>query len=85
MSPRKPAPKPKKSLRLVRAPLVIMYQEEETQAVTTQINAPSGFDHRTYGWLVCELVRHIAKAFGVPEAEAWAEVNRARLVPPDDP
>jgi hypothetical protein len=66
----------------MKRPLVIM---SETQDGKIEIVlAPGNHEHlQSYpGFvsLVCELMRHIAGAFDVPEEKVWASVERERVV-----
>jgi hypothetical protein len=66
----------------MKRPLVTM---SETRDGKIEIALTPGHDEhlQTYpGFvsLVCELVRHIAGAFDVPEEKVWASVERERVV-----
>ena len=60
-------------------PLVIMYADGER--VACRIHPDPAMDHRHYGLLVADLVRHIAGAYGVDEDEVWEFIDRERRAP----
>jgi hypothetical protein len=63
-------------------PLVIMSETRDGKVEIT-LAPPNDERLQTYlGFvlLVCELVRHIAGAFDVPEEKVWALVERERVV-----
>jgi hypothetical protein len=63
-------------------PLVIMSETQDGK-VEIALAPPNDERLQTYpGFvsLVCELVRHIAGAFDVPEEKVWASVERERVV-----
>jgi hypothetical protein len=66
----------------MKRPLVIM---SETPDGKVEIALAPGNDERLQTYpgfvsLVCDLVRHIAGAFDVPEEKVWASVERERVV-----
>jgi hypothetical protein len=60
-------------------PLVIIYPEDDRNIF--RIHVPDGYDHAQYGLLVCDLVRHIAKALKVHEDAVWMWVDAERDMP----
>jgi hypothetical protein len=62
----------------IKQPLVIMF--ESGDGVTCHID-PQGYDYRVYGLLICDLVRHVARAFRVDESDVWEWVDRERQDP----
>jgi hypothetical protein len=67
----------------VENPLVVMFEGPEKKVVT-RIHAPPGYSHKMFGLLVCDLVRHIAGAFKVSEADVWEWVDKERKRPTTD-
>jgi hypothetical protein len=63
----------------IESPLVIMFREDKH--IVCHIHPPKGWDHKHYGMLVCDLVRHIARAFKVEEDEVWRWVDKERRKP----
>jgi hypothetical protein len=61
-------------------PLVVMFREPGGNVVTHIHRAP-GLGHESFGLLVCDLVRHVANAFQVSEAEVWRWVDKERCRP----
>lgn len=43
-----------------------------------------GYQYPHYGLIICDLVRHVAKAFGVNEEFVWSWVERERRNPTTD-
>jgi hypothetical protein len=64
----------------IEQPLVVML--EAGGAVVCQIfpNARAA-SHREYGLLICDLVRHVARAFEVEEDDVWEWVHKERRHP----
>jgi hypothetical protein len=67
-----------KPLRIEK-PLLLMF-EEDGQTIC-HIHPTEGYDHRQYGLLICDLVRHMACAFDVTEEEVWEWVDKERRNP----
>ena len=63
--------------RIVEKPLVIMFQLPNKD-IQCDIWPAEGFGHQSYGLLVCDLVRHVAKAFDVEEDDVWEWVDKER-------
>jgi len=61
-------------------PLVVMFREPGGNVVTHIHRAPD-LGHESFGLLVCDLVRHIANAFAVGEADVWNWVDKERRRP----
>lgn len=61
----------------VRNPLVVMFRTPDGD-VTTHLHPPDDITYEHYGMLVCDLVRHIARAYGVTEEDVWEWVDRER-------
>jgi hypothetical protein len=59
-----------------------MYEDSEG-AITCIIHPAPGYDHESYGLLIADMVRHIAKAFKVHEDEFWNMVDAERHHPTD--
>jgi hypothetical protein len=63
-------------------PLVVMFQQDGQ--LICHIHPAKGVDHRHYGVAICDLVRHVARAFKVEEAEVWEWVDKERRSPTSD-
>ena len=64
----------------VHSPYIMMYSDGN-DGVTCRIHPPKGYTYEHYGLLVCDLVRHIARAFEVNEEAVWEWVGRERRNP----
>ena len=64
-------------------PLVVMFEGPERKVVT-RIHIPTGYTHKMFGLLVCDLVRHLARAFKVSEDDIWEWVDKERRKPTSD-
>ena len=64
-------------------PLVIMFEAPDKNVVC-HIHPAKGYDHQMYGLLVCDLVRHVARAFKVEEDDVWEWVDKERHGPTTD-
>lgn len=62
----------------IENPLVIMFREPEQGNIVTHIHPHENIDHKGYGLIICDLVRHVANAFGVDEDDVWDWVDRER-------
>jgi len=62
-------------------PLVLMFHDDTGTKVICHIHPPPGTDYRGFGLLICDLTRHVAKAFGVEEDEVWEWVEKERRNP----
>jgi hypothetical protein len=45
------------------------------------IHPAPGYTHHHYSLLLCDLARHIANAFNVPESELWRGIDAERANP----
>jgi hypothetical protein len=61
----------------IENPLVIMFEAPGGQVVC-HIHPHKNHTHEQYGILICDLVRHVAKAFKVPEDAVWEWVDKER-------
>jgi len=61
-------------------PLVVMFREPGGNVVT-HIHRQPDLGYEEFGLLVCDLVRHIANAYQVPESDVWEWVDRERHRP----
>jgi hypothetical protein len=64
---------------VLKDPLVVMFQQDGQ--LVCHIHPAKGIDHRHYGLVVCDLVRHVARAFQVEEADVWEWVDKERRRP----
>ncbi|MFL6600772.1 MAG: hypothetical protein ACJ8R9_05520 [Steroidobacteraceae bacterium] len=64
--------------RVITKPLVIMY-ETENHSVNCELWPSQQVNScEAYGLIVCDLVRHIARKFGVEEDAVWRWVDLER-------
>ena len=64
----------------IEQPLVIMF--EDKGSVVCHIHpSERAKSHREYGLLICDLVRHGARAFEVEEDAVWEWVDKERRRP----
>jgi hypothetical protein len=64
----------------VERPLVIIY--EDAEGIVFRIYpSKKANSHKRYGMLICDLVRHAAKAFNVEEDDVWEWVDKERRHP----
>jgi hypothetical protein len=61
----------------IRNPLVLMFETPDGK-ITCHIHHRVGDTHKTYGLLICDLVRHVANAFHVDEDDVWEWVDKER-------
>lgn len=66
-----------KPLRIEK-PLLIMFEQDHK--IVCHIH-PEGYDHKHYGLLICDLVRHLSRAFKVGEDEIWEWIEKERRKP----
>jgi hypothetical protein len=63
-------------------PLVVIHQQNGN--VVCNIHPAKGLDHTHYGLVICDLARHVARAFKVGEDEVWKWVDKERRRPTTD-
>lgn len=61
---------------LIKDPLVIMYEQDEQ--IICRIHQLEKYTHEHYGMFICDLVRHIARAYEVDEELVWEWVDKER-------
>ena len=66
--------------QVIENPLVIIFRDASGGNVF-HIYPPQEFDHRHYGILICDLVRHVARMMNVPEEDIWEWVDKERNRP----
>lgn len=64
---------------MIENPLVIIFGHDDK--LITHIHPRENDSHRHYGLMVCDLVRHLAKAFKVHEDEMWKMIDMERNNP----
>jgi hypothetical protein len=67
---------------VLKDPLVVIFQQDGK--VVCNIHPAPGLDHKHYGLVICDLVRHVARAFHVGEDDVWRWVDRERRKPTTD-
>jgi hypothetical protein len=71
-----------KSRTVVNPPVIVeLDQNGRPQYI---LHPPQGWGHQHYGLLVCDLVRHVAACFSVPEQMVWNWVEKERDRPTSD-
>jgi hypothetical protein len=73
-----------KPTMLIDSPLVIMYEDRDAGIVCRIHKSAKVSSHEHYGILVCDLVRHVARAFKVAEDDVWKWVDKERRKPTSD-
>lgn len=63
-------------------PLLVMFEQDGK--IVCHIHPRSVDSHKTYGLLICDLVRHLANAFKVDEEKVWQWVDLERDNPTTD-
>jgi hypothetical protein len=63
---------------MIESPLVMMFEQDKK--IVCHIH-PGNKNHTHYGLLICDLVRHVARAFKVDEDEVWEWVDKERRKP----
>ena len=67
---------------VLKDPLVVMFQQDGN--LVCHINPAKGLDHTHFGLAICDLVRHVARAFRVKEDDVWEWVDKERRRPTSD-
>ena len=65
---------------IIKQPYIIMFKDDVNRKAVCHLY-PHDLDHRGYGLLICDLVRHVAKHFDVHEDAIWDWVERERDKP----
>ena len=65
----------------IENPLVIMFADERGEVVCHLHPSERCPTHETYGLLVADLVRHVARAFDVGDEDVWEWVDKERHHP----
>jgi hypothetical protein len=60
--------------------LVVMFEEPDG-SISCKISRLQDYDHRCYGIIICDLVRHVAMACNVDEGDVWQCVEKERRKP----
>jgi len=71
-----------KGSALAIKPLLILFKDGDR--MTCHIHPSEKYDYRAYGLIICDMVRHIANAFEVPEESVWEWVDKERHDPTTD-
>jgi hypothetical protein len=66
---------------MIKSPLVVMFEEDKK--IVCHIH-PGEKNHKHFGILICDLVRHVARAFKVDEDAVWEWVDKERREPTSD-
>jgi hypothetical protein len=65
----------------IENPLVIMFADERGDVVCHIHPSERCPTHETYGLLIADLARHVARAFNVAEEDVWEWVDKERRRP----
>lgn len=65
---------------IVHKPLLIVFEDDGGKQVT-EMRPSETYGYQAYGLIICDVVRHAARAFGVPEAAVWEWVDKERVKP----
>lgn len=65
----------------IESPLLIMFADQQGEVVCHIHPSEHCPTHETYGLLIADLVRHVARAFKVTEDEVWEWVDKERRRP----
>jgi len=65
---------------VIKSPLIIVF-EAEGSVITHLHSSPTCDTYQGYGLLVCDIVRHVAKAFSMAEEDVWEWVDKERNHP----
>src|SRR5437870_2041891 len=65
----------------IENPLMIMFADERGDVVCHLHPSERCATHETYGLLIADLVRHVARAFNVGEEDVWEWVDKERRHP----
>jgi len=66
---------------MIDSPLVIMYEDRDGGILCRIHKSANVSSHEHYGLLICDLVRHVARAFKVDEDDVWEWVDKERSNP----
>ena len=58
--------------------LIHIFRRDDGKILTEVSNAGTDYGYPAFGLMVCDLVRHIAKAFHVHEDKIWEWVEKER-------
>jgi hypothetical protein len=72
-----------KRVQVIKNPVLILMDNSDGMIKTVVIPRPTD-THMHFGMMIADSVRHIAKAFGVSDAEVWEWVDKERLSPTTD-
>ncbi len=72
-------PTPVGDKMMIKDPLVIMFLDNKK--IVCHIHYSKDITYEHYGMAVCDLVRHVAKAFKVEEDAVWQWVDMERRNP----
>ena len=65
----------------IENPLLIMFADQQGEVVCHIHPSEHCPTHETYGLLIADLVRHVARAFKVSEEDVWEWVDKERRHP----
>ena len=66
----------------IKYPWIIVHQPAgEDGPIETILAGPPGTTYEHFGLAICDIARHVAKAFNVDEDDIWTWVMRERFNP----
>lgn len=68
----------------IRNPLLLTFRAGPENTNVTHIYPPEGWDHKHYGLLICDVVRHVANALKCNEDQLWEWIDKERYKPTTD-
>ena len=68
----------------IENPLVVMFEAPDGNVICHIQPSQRAKSHQHFGLLICDLVRHVARAFKVKEADVWEWVDKERHRPTTD-
>ncbi len=60
----------------LKDPLLIVCEDKSSRKCVTTVTMPPGSSYQTYGLLIADIIRHVARAFNVGEDEVIDWVNK---------
>jgi len=81
--PQKPSGPSAAQPMVIKEPYVIMFKGPNGELVTN-IHPDKALSHKSYGIMICDLVRHVARAYKVSEDAVWEWVDKERANPTSD-
>ncbi|HKX07968.1 MAG TPA: hypothetical protein VJN67_07220 [Stellaceae bacterium] len=68
----------KQKVMRIEQPLVVMFEAPGGEVICHVHPSKTASSHQHFGLLICDLVRHVARAFKVTEDDVWEWVDKER-------